>query len=70
MTLIYTVIFLFADFGFNGLNMSALAVRKKLVTVGDSFCGKTSLLSSFACNKFPEDIVPEMFENYVLDMDV
>ena len=50
--------------------MSALAVRKKLVTVGDSFCGKTSLLSSFACNKFPEEIVPEIFENYVVDMEV
>ena len=41
------------------------AIRKKLVIVGDSDCGKTCLLFSFACNKFPEEFVPRHFDSYV-----
>ncbi|KAI8987334.1 P-loop containing nucleoside triphosphate hydrolase protein [Mycotypha africana] len=39
--------------------------RKKLVVVGDGFCGKTSLLHVFQHNEFPEDYVPTVFENYI-----
>ena len=40
------------------------AIRKKLIIVGYSDCGKTCLLSSFACNKFPEEFVPSVFGRY------
>ncbi|XP_027044603.1 ras-like GTP-binding protein RHO [Pocillopora damicornis] len=37
-------------------------ICKKLIIVGDSGCGKTSLLTSFACKKFPEEFVPTLFD--------
>ena len=37
----------------------------KLVIVGDGACGKTSLLSVFVNNKFPEDYTPTVFDNQV-----
>ena len=37
-------------------------ICKKLVIVGDSGCGKTSLMTSFACKKFPEEFVPTLFD--------
>lgn len=37
-------------------------IDKKLVIVGDSGCGKTSLMLSFACKKFPEEFVPTVFD--------
>ena len=46
------------------------AIQKKLVIVGDSDCGKTCLLSSFARNKFPEEYVPRVFESYVASIEV
>ncbi|CEG73014.1 Putative Ras like family, member A [Rhizopus microsporus] len=39
--------------------------RKKLVVVGDGYCGKTSLLHVFQHNAFPEDYVPTVFETYI-----
>ena len=46
------------------------AIRKKLVIVGDSACGKTCLLIVFSKDQFPEVYVPTVFENYVADIEV
>ncbi|KAH7190949.1 P-loop containing nucleoside triphosphate hydrolase protein [Fusarium oxysporum] len=41
------------------------AIRRKLVIIGDSACGKTSLLSIFTLGNFPAHYVPTVFENYI-----
>ena len=46
------------------------AIRKKMLIVGDSDCGKTCLYTVFAKDKFPEEYVPKRFENYVADIEV
>ncbi|KAJ3068563.1 GTP-binding protein Rho1, partial [Podochytrium sp. JEL0797] len=42
--------------------------RKKLVIVGDGFCGKTCLLWVFTKRIFPKDYLPTVFDNQTIDM--
>ncbi|XP_061419428.1 rho-related GTP-binding protein RhoE-like isoform X2 [Lethenteron reissneri] len=46
------------------------APRCKVVLVGDSRCGKTALISVFAKERFPENYVPTVFENYTATFEI
>ncbi|ODV59300.1 Rho family protein [Ascoidea rubescens DSM 1968] len=39
-----------------------MQIDKKLVIVGDGFCGKTCLLTTFVEGKFPKEYIPTVFE--------
>lgn len=42
----------------------------KIVVVGDGACGKTCLLEVFKSNKFPEEYVPTVVDNFVKNVKV
>uniref|UniRef100_A0A914UVU7 Uncharacterized protein n=1 Tax=Plectus sambesii TaxID=2011161 RepID=A0A914UVU7_9BILA len=42
----------------------------KLVVVGDAFVGKTSLLFSYTQNRFPEDYLTTVFENWAVTVTI
>uniref|UniRef100_UPI0035900C09 rho-related GTP-binding protein RhoE-like isoform X2 n=1 Tax=Myxine glutinosa TaxID=7769 RepID=UPI0035900C09 len=53
-----------------GTAMTTHSIRSKIVVVGDSECGKTSLLHVFAKDSFPEKYVPTVFESYSSSFEV
>lgn len=42
----------------------------KIVVVGDGACGKTCLLEVFKRNKFPEEYIPTVVDNFVKDVAI
>lgn len=47
---------------------SKKVIERKLITVGDGGCGKTSLLTVYTTAEFPRNYVPTVFETYVQDL--
>ncbi|KRH94089.1 Ras-related small GTPase, Rho type [Pseudoloma neurophilia] len=45
-------------------------VTGKIVVVGDGACGKTCLLEVFKRNKFPEEYIPTVVDNFVKDVTI
>ena len=43
-------------------------IQKKLVIVGDGYCGKTCLMTVISQGEFPTQYIPTIFENYVVDV--
>jgi len=48
----------------------SVAIRRKLVVVGDGACGKTCLLIVFSKGAFPEGYVPTAFDNHVANIEL
>lgn len=42
----------------------------KIVVVGDGACGKTCLLEVFKRNKFPEEYIPTVVDNFVKEVSI
>lgn len=45
-------------------------IRRKLVVVGDGFCGKTSILMVYANDEFPAGYVPTVFDTFIVKLDI
>ena len=50
--------------------MAATPTRKKVVIVGDSYSGKSSMLFAFIEKRFVEQYSQTIFETYVAKVDV
>ncbi|EPR79543.1 RAS GTPase [Spraguea lophii 42_110] len=48
----------------------AKSVSGKVVVVGDGACGKTCLLEVFKRNKFPEEYIPTVVDNFVKEVKI
>lgn len=42
----------------------------KIVVIGDGACGKTCLLEVFKKNRFPEDYIPTIIDNFVKEVEI
>ena len=47
-----------------------METQKKLVIVGDSACGKTSLVLVFNNKQFPEKYIPTLFDDYFINIEI
>ena len=45
-------------------------MKKKLIILGDSACGKTSLMLALSNKKFSEEYVPTYFDEEIVDKEV
>lgn len=45
-------------------------IKRKVVAIGDSACGKTNLLLAFRENRFRDDYIPTVFENTLVTVPV
>lgn len=45
-------------------------VSGKIVVVGDGACGKTCLLEVFKRNKFPDEYIPTVVDNFVKEVKI
>ena len=50
--------------------MAAALTRKKVVIVGDSYCGKSAMLFAFIDKRFVEQYSQTIFETYVARVDI
>ncbi|KAI7890695.1 Rho GTPase Rho3 [Mucor mucedo] len=53
-----------------GKKLEVQTLNRKLVVCGDGACGKTSLLSVFTRDYFPQIYEPTVFENYVQEISI
>lgn len=51
-------------------SLESVAIRKKLVVVGDGICGKTSLIFVFNKDQFCEILIQTIYENYTAEIEV
>ncbi|KAM0676898.1 hypothetical protein BDAP_002489 [Binucleata daphniae] len=52
------------------MNSKSKLYSGKIVVIGDGACGKTCLLEVFKRNKFPEDYIPTIIDNFVETINI